>query len=138
MPRNAIRSVIGLAMRIFGGCSSSRGALCEGAGASAAAAAPQMTAARTRTVRPVPVFMSVMIGHGPHCGQRRRAATVTKCSPRPSMAAIGDTGPLPLGRCPARGRGLALHRLEELGVGLRVLHLVEQELDGRELIHRMQ
>src|SRR6478735_987426 len=31
----------------------------------------------------------------------------------------------------------ALHRIEELVVRLRVLHLVEHELDCRELVHRM-
>jgi hypothetical protein len=33
---------------------------------------------------------------------------------------------------------LPLHRLEKLAVRLRVLHLVEQELDGGELIHGVQ
>src|SRR5690606_38075118 len=33
---------------------------------------------------------------------------------------------------------LALHRLEELGVGLRVLQLVQEELDRGELVHGMQ
>src|ERR1700743_3462899 len=33
---------------------------------------------------------------------------------------------------------LPLHGIEEIGVGLRVLHLVQQELDRSQFIHRMQ
>src|ERR1700744_5500675 len=33
---------------------------------------------------------------------------------------------------------LPLHGIEEIGVGLRILHLVEQELDRSQLVHRMQ
>src|SRR5699024_3842012 len=47
---------------------------------------------------------------------------------------------------PARGRLFhwpmsrlsALHRVEELLVGLAVLHLVEHELDGGDFVHRVQ
>src|ERR1700693_465047 len=33
---------------------------------------------------------------------------------------------------------LPFHRVEEVPIGLCVLHLVEQELDRRELVHRVQ
>ena len=35
-------------------------------------------------------------------------------------------------------RTLPLHRLEEIRIGFGVLELREQELDGRELVHRVQ
>src|ERR1700675_1073514 len=35
-------------------------------------------------------------------------------------------------------RALPLHRVEEVRVGFRVLHLVEQELDRGQLVHGMQ
>src|SRR6185436_11943218 len=45
---------------------------------------------------------------------------------------VAHTGPV------ENEKRLSLHRLEELAVGLGVLHLVQQEFDRRQLVHRMQ
>ena len=58
-------------------------------------------------------------------------------SPPWNRAADARTGP-PSGLASERERSTALHRSEELVVGLGVLHLVEQEFDRSELVHRMQ
>src|SRR3984957_13358602 len=51
----------------------------------------------------------------------------------------GDgTGRTPRERDPAVAASSALHGLEKLTVRLGVFHFVEQEFDGRELIHRVQ
>ncbi len=90
----------------------------------------------------------------------RRAATPVAARVRDSialgLARASDSGlswravPNAPGRCagkePARGPAqlhrpqysLPLHRLEELAVRLRIFHLVEQEFDRGELVHRMQ
>src|SRR5689334_11508455 len=59
--------------------------------------------------------------------QRRRSSSNPKGGFRPANPRI-----LP------DGRSLTLHRVEEVAVGLRVLHLVEEELDRGELVHRVQ
>src|SRR5690242_9989188 len=61
--------------------------------------------------------------------QRRSAATVT--GPERTL------GPAP-SEVPVTLETLPLHGLEEFAVRLGVLHLVEQEFNGRELIHGVQ
>src|SRR5688572_7396794 len=65
-----------------------------------------------------------------------------RLSPRSKSRSSPSISPPPL----ARGRDLhaglallsALHRIEEIAVRLRVLHLVDEEFDRGQLVHRMQ
>src|SRR4051812_119750 len=106
-------------------------AACCARSASATRSAPRSGGATTRARR---------AAGAERCAARASAIAQSRASKPVAARSGGDPPNLKSYRSP-RGRpggASTLHCVEEVGVGLRVLQLADQELDGRELVHRVQ